>query len=77
MGIPSTLDPFFVALEVCLPGSPFDPSNNYIAKHVFLSGKVIRVSFRGEDVLEESRLMAFEIRDGATKAAMGADRSVP
>jgi hypothetical protein len=35
------------------------------------------VSFRVEDDMEESRLVALEVRDGAAKAAMGVDRSVP
>lgn len=34
------------------------------------------VSYRGEDVLEESRLVDLEVRDGAAKAVVGADRSV-
>jgi hypothetical protein len=77
VGIPFSLVPLLVAPEIGLPSSPFGPSNICIAKHVFRSGKVIGVSFRDDDILEEARLVALEVRDGAAKAAVRVVRSVP
>lgn len=76
MGIPSPLVPLLVAPEVVLPWTPFGASNNCIPKHVLSSGKVMGVSFRVDDVLEESRLMVLEVRDGVAKAVVGDVRSV-
>lgn len=76
VGISSPLVPLLVAAEVVLPWTPFGASNNCIVKHFLSSGKVMGVSFRVDDVLEESKLMALEVRDGAAKAAVGDVRSV-
>jgi hypothetical protein len=76
-GLQSPSSSLFVAPEVGLSGSPFGPSHSYIAKKVISSGKMMGVSFMVDDTLEESRLVALEVRDSAAKAAMGADRSVP
>jgi hypothetical protein len=77
VGIPSPLVPFFVAPEVGLPGSTLGSSNSCITNHVLSVGKALRFSFKGDDVLEESRLVALEVRDYVAKAAVGVDRSVP
>ncbi|KEH41038.1 hypothetical protein MTR_1g041135 [Medicago truncatula] len=76
VGISSPLVPLLVAAEVVLPWTPFGASNNCIVKHFLSSGKVMGVSFRVDDVLEESKLMALEVRDGAAKAAVGDVRSL-
>lgn len=75
-GMSSPLFPFFVAPDEGLPGSPCGPSNSSIAKHILSSGKVLGVSFRADDVFEESRLVQLEVRDSAAKAALGVRRGV-
>jgi hypothetical protein len=68
------------SMPLVAPGSsrsPVGPSDNFISKNVLSGGKVLGVSFKGEDVVEESRLVALEARDGVANAAMGESKSVP
>ena len=77
VGVPSTMVPPSLVLELdCSRGSNC-PSDSFIAKNVLSKGKVAGISFKVEDFVEESRLVALEARDGAAKAATGDIKGVP
>jgi len=77
VGMSSSLASHLVVPEVGHSRSPVGPSDNYIIKHVLSAGKVFGVCFKVEDMVEESRLVALEARDGAAKATMGDISGVP
>lgn len=56
MGMPSTHTSHLVVWEVGFIRSLVGPSDNYIAKQVVCTEKVLGVCFKVEDTLEESRL---------------------
>jgi len=77
VGLSSTSDPLLDAPDLGLHGCLVGPSDSAIAKHVLRDGKVLGVSLKVEDTVEESRLVALEVRDGVGKASMGDNRGVP
>jgi hypothetical protein len=77
VGSPASMTPLLFVPDIGSSRSHIGPSDSFIAKNVLSGGKVLGVSFKREDVVEESRLVALEAMDGVAKAAMGESRSVP
>ena len=77
VGTPSTLAPLVFVPDLGSSRSPDGPFDSFIAKNVVSTGKVLGVSFKVEDVVEDSRLVALEARDGVAKAATGDIKGVP
>jgi hypothetical protein len=61
VGLTSTHASFDVVPEVGCSMGPVGPSNSFVTKQVFSSGKYLGACFKGDDVFEESRLVDLEV----------------
>lgn len=77
VGMSSTYVPLLDVPEFGHSSGPGGPSDSFIAKKVLSGGKEMGVDFKVRDLVEESRLVALEVRDGAAKAAMSVNTGVP